>query len=171
MIEDDPIQCDDEFLPSLSEALTDAQKVSVRLDIVVDGGALNFVLVDTTPWPAHSTEHAVGTDAAGNTCLLVESGQDREFTLKLSPDWRWSFDPKGNSAGAPLTFKRGNARLYSVTKPADDTLIITAKSRPDAPRAGAQDVFNLYLLFEQDQGNPIPVRLDPITQNPPPKPE
>ncbi|PKB14448.1 hypothetical protein B0I00_2036 [Novosphingobium kunmingense] len=168
MNEDNRIECESEYVPSLPDALDDPEKVSVRLDIVVNGGALNFVLVDTTAWPPGSDKSAVGKDAAGNICLVVEKGRDREFTLELSPDWRWTFDPRGNPAGAPLTYKRGNPRLYRVSNIADRSLTIDAKARPDAPKDGAEDFFNIYLLFEQDSGVPIPVRLDPITQNPPP---
>lgn len=171
MIQNDRIECEPEYLPSLPDRLDQAEQVSVRLDIRVNGGTLNFVLVDTTQWEPGSKERAVEKDAAGNTCLVVERGRDRVFTLELSPDWNWSFDKNGNNAGAPLTYKRGNAQLYRVSDITERSLKMYAKALPNPPGTGATDSFNLYVLFEQDSGDPIPVRLDPITLNPPPRPQ
>lgn len=168
MIEDGRIDCEPEFQPALSESLDAADEVSVQLDMKVNGGTLNIVFVDTTDWKPGSEGRAVAKDAAGNTCLVVERGQDRIFNVTLAPDWRWQFDLRGNSAGAPLTFKRGNPNLYGVSEPKAQTLKLHAKARTNAPKEGVQDFFNLYISLAQDSGEPIPVRIDPITQNPPP---
>lgn len=168
MTEDERIDCGPEYLPMLEESLESAEEVSVRLDIKVNGGTLNIVFVDTTQWGPDNPGHAVARDASGNTCLVVDRNQDRIFNLALSPDWRWKLDPRGNSAGAPVTFKRGDPHLYRVSDLTDQTLKLHAKARPSAPKEGVQDFFNLYISLEQDSGDPIPVRIDPITQNPPP---
>ncbi|WP_296680654.1 hypothetical protein [Novosphingobium sp.] len=170
MMEAKTVECAAEYLPSLDQELDTPDQVSVKLDIKIHGGTLNFIMIDTTPWPEGSDGRAVTTDADGNTCLVVERRQDRIFTFDLSPDWRWTFDTKANSAGAPLTFKRGDARLYRVTDVTEKQLVIHAKARPNMPTGGARDNFNLYVLMDQDKGEAIPLRIDPTTDNPPDHP-
>lgn len=159
-----------EFLPALAEPLETPDEVSVRLDIDVSGGTLNFIMVDTTAWPPGSDGRAVTKDEDGNICLVVERGRDRIFTFDLSPDWRWTFDPAVNQAGIPMTFKRGEAKLYRVTDIKGPQLKIHAKARPNMPSGGARDFFNLHVLVTQDSGDPIALRIDPIMDNPPDKP-
>lgn len=168
MTEDDRIDCTPEYLPTLTDKLNAPEEVSVKLDIKVNGGTLNFIFVDITVWKPGSEGHAVSRDAKGNTCLVVERDKDRIFNVELTPDWRWRFDTRSNPSGAALTFKKGDARLYRVSDVTERTLKLHAKARPNAPDTGAKDTFNLYVEFDQDSGDPVPVKIDPITENPPP---
>ncbi|MBS0482153.1 MAG: hypothetical protein JSR96_08350 [Proteobacteria bacterium] len=159
-----------EYLPALDTELIKPDQVSVRLDVKIGTGTIDFVLVDTTPWPPGSKGHAVMVDSAGNTCLVVEEGQDRIFTFDLSPEWQWYLDPSPDRDHCPVTFKTNSGTLYRVTDAKDQRLTLHAKARPNPPTGGASDTFNLYVFLVQAKGTPVPVRIDPIVSNPPIKP-
>lgn len=159
-----------EFLPSLETSLVDPVEVRVRLEIKPHGGTLNFVLVDMTDWPDGSKGRAVMRDASGNTCLVVERDEDRIFHLELSPNWRWEFDHNALSTKDAITYKGGDAALYKVIPVGKTKVMIEAKANTKKTRGGARDFFNIYVKFFQDIGDPISIRIDPITENPPPKP-
>lgn len=159
-----------EYLPGLEGELESPDRVSVRFEIEPHGGTLNFIMVDTTPWPPGSNGRAVIKDDDGNTYLVVERGQDRIFDLELSPNWRWTFDRNANPVGEPITFKRGDAPLYRVVWISPTKVEVYAKARPHMPTGMARDFFNIYVLFEQDSGSPVAMRIDPGTNNPPMRP-
>lgn len=156
-----------EYLPGLDCDLESPDRVSVRFEFEPRGGTLNFKMIDTTPWPPGSNGRAVMKDTDGNTYLVVERGQDRIFDFELSPNWRWQFDRNANTVGEPITFKRGDAPLYRVVWVSPTRLEIYAKARPHMPTGMARDFFNIYVLFDQDSGTPIALRIDPGTNNPP----
>lgn len=159
-----------EYLPSLTEPLTDPDRVSVRLDIFADGETLNFLMVDTTDWPPGSNGRAVVKDEDGNTYLVVERNQDRIFNFSLSSKWLWTFDFGANAQNEPITFKKGEAPLYKVTRISETEVEIFARARRNMPTGGARDYFNVYVLMEQLSGTPIALRIDPGTDNPPSRP-
>jgi hypothetical protein len=157
-----------ESIPSLEpKTLDNPQTVSVRYDLVVKDGQINLVMVDTTPWPDGSKDRAVTLDSNGNYALVVERAQDRIFQFELSPDIDWSFDPDMAPGNSPMTIKRGAAALYRADLMGPRLLAISAKSRPNPPKGGAEDHFNLYIKLGQATGLPISVRIDPGAENPP----
>ncbi|MEQ1541393.1 MAG: hypothetical protein HOO94_05170 [Novosphingobium sp.] len=163
-----PVDENVESIPDLDPTtLKDPQTVSVRYDLVVNDGQINLVMVDTTPWPECSSDRAVSMDPDGNYALVVERGQDRIFEFELSPDVDWSFDPDMAPGNSPMTIKRGPPALYKAELIGPRLLSISAKSRPDPPKGGAEDHFNLYIKLGQAAGLPISVRIDPGAENPP----
>lgn len=156
-----------EYPPGLATELDGADEVSVRLDCFMNGGNLNFLMVDTTPWPPGSHGRAVVKADDGNTYLVVERGRDRIFDFSLSPKCNWVFDTNANPLGEPITFKKGDAQLYKVTPVSPTSLQIYAKARPNMPVGNARDLFNIHVLLTQDSGTPIALRIDPGSDNPP----
>jgi hypothetical protein len=157
-----------ERVPELdAKTLETPQRVQVRFDVSLENGKLDFVLVDTTPWPPGSDEHAVGKDAEGNYCLLIERKQDRIFEVSLNENVDWAFDPDSSPGRKGMTVKKGNAALYDAEVVNPGLMLITAKSRPNPPADGAKDYFNFYVKVGQSSGLPIPIRIDPIGRNPP----
>lgn len=157
-----------ERIPNLDLCTLDnPQTVQVRYDLILDNGQLNFVMVDTTPWPPGSHERAVKLDQNGNYALVVERGQDRIFEFQLNPATDWQFDANGSPGNSPMTIKQGSASLYKASLITPTLLKIAAKARPNPPPGGVEDYFNLYVTFGQATGLPIAVRIDPGNENPP----
>ena len=99
--------------PTFDFAMLDnPQTVQVRYDLELVDGKLNFVMVDTTPWPPGSDERAVRIDRDGNYVIVVERGQDRIFEFQLNPAIDWEFDPDAAPGNSPMTIKQGNGALY-----------------------------------------------------------
>ena len=157
-----------EVVPDLDPStLENPQRVQVRYDLELTDGHLNFIMVDTTPWPEGSKERAVTRDSNGNYALVVERGRDRIFEFQLNSIIDWAFDPDGAPGNSPMTIKRGSAALYKAELASPTLLLISAKARPNPPREGAQDHFNLYVRMGQATGEPIALRIDPVSENPP----
>ena len=157
-----------EVVPFLDECKqVNPQTVQVRYDLEMTNGQLNFIMVDTTPWPPGSTERAVMLDSNGNYALVVERGQDRIFEFELNPAVDWQFDLDSAPGKSPMTIKHGNAALYKATLVKANLLLIAAQSRPNPPAGGVRDEFNLYVKMGQATGLPIAIRIDPGSENPP----
>lgn len=158
-----------EYDPALDPGtLVEPQQVSVRFDLSLEHGQLNFIPVDTTPWPPGSKDKAVTKDSEGSYILVVERGQDRIFAFELNSEIDWAFDPASAPGNSPVTFKRGSdAALYAVRQVDSRNLLIYAKARPNPPARGALDHANYYVTVGQATGVPIALRIDPGTGNPP----
>ncbi|MFM5886335.1 MAG: hypothetical protein ACKOQ3_13595 [Novosphingobium sp.] len=158
-----------EQVPGLDpRTLETPQRVQVRYDVKLDSGRMDFILVDTTPWPPGSHEHAVGKDANGNYCLLVERGQDRIFEIRLGDDVEWTWDPDSAPGRKGMTVKKGNPALYDAEVTEPGLMLLSAKARPNPPAGGAEDQLNFFVKMGQSSGLPISIRIDPGTKNPPP---
>lgn len=151
---------------SIEEFSRTSDPVSVLFEIdITEPRKFNFIMRDTTNPPSPKGP-VISTENPGvGYFMVVPNGVDRSFTFKLSDSWDWTFDPPSGPGNKPYSHKKGPAGLYAVEYVDPKTIIIHARSR--GGNARVSDGFNMYVKFEQTNADPISVRIDPVTDNPP----
>lgn len=160
-----------EHKPPLKRAdLSNPEIVEIVFDIDTSGNCLTFTMQhEAAAHAAHCAGGciAIGQDVGGDGYyLIVPPGQDRIFTVRLSGRWHWSFEKDGSPHSQPMSVKKGAPAQYGVDYIRPDTIEIYAKSRGHGS-AHTREAFNFYLLLDQVGAKPIPIRIDPVTDNPP----
>lgn len=162
-----------EHKPPLKKGdLTNPENIEIDFDIDPTGNYLTFTMqhsgqVHINRCNGPSGCIAIGRDVGGDGYyLIVPPGQDRIFTVRLSGRWHWSFEQDGSPDNLPMSVKKGSPAQYGVDYISPDTIEIYAKSRGQGS-AHKREAFNFYLLLDQVGAKPIPIRIDPVTDNPP----
>lgn len=159
--------------PLKSGDLNHPTEVKIVFDIDPTGNCLTLIM-------KHEEEEHNAKCSGPNRCiavgedldnagyyLKVPPGEDRTFILTLSTDrWRWEFDKVGSPDDLPLSIKSGDHKLYGVDYVDQHTIKYYAKARRHGEAPG-REPFNLYLLLDQVGAKPLPIRIDPVTENPP----
>lgn len=127
------------------------------------GKCLTFTLEDSD-----KTKPGTGRKPDGTATLSVPANTRRIFKINLSDDWEWAF------ATDPVHVTDGDNRHYGVRTSANNKSIeIHARptgKNPGPGEDGQDDKLDFVVVLKQrqGQGRDVTVRIDPITENPPP---
>lgn len=118
-------------------------------------------------------------DIVGNFSRFDEAEQrrflaideDSKLEIRLSDDVEWEFDfsPKGGDGDtSPIRMKDETAVSYCrVTKLDASNKRILLEAKRSESAEWTPHAFNIYVLIAQRLGDPLPIRIDPIVDNPP----
>ena len=154
-----------DFRPT-SEGLPDG--VNPRLGIVefgvsISGGRLNFTMHDVVG------DFVRFDEQEQRRFLAIEAASKLEFRLSDDVEWTFDFSPKGNDGDlSPLRLKDEDAvGFYRVSRLDQSSKRILVEARKSELGVWTPHAFNIYVLIEQRLGEPLPIRIDPIVDNPP----
>jgi len=137
----------------------DAFEIEFNMD--PRGRRLTFTLEDFD-----RTKPGTGRKLDGTATLSVPANTRRIFKINLSNDWDWEF------AAEPVEVTAGDNRHYGVRTSANNKSIeIHARptgKNPGPGEDGQDDKLDFVVVLKQRQGRDVTVRIDPITENPPP---
>lgn len=135
----------------------------VEFGVGINGGRLNFTMHDVVGNFVRFDEQE------RRRFLAIEADSKLELRLSDDVDWTFDFSLKGDDGdSSPLRLKdEGAVDYYKVSRLDQSNKRILVEARKSGFESWTPHAFNIYVLIEQRLGEALPIRIDPIVDNPP----